>query len=136
KEFSNFFLENFDFCKVLYILTSFVPGGAWQQATFTLGSIVISWGAFLGSAINFIIIAPVVFIIAKILLGKKKYLKSKILNYLNSKHLTNKYGFTCINIIGNHGNHCRSSSSNLAKIPKNRRRSISLDFWSPSTLKQ
>ncbi|MEK6811151.1 MAG: MscL family protein [Nanoarchaeota archaeon] len=75
KEFSNFFLENFDFCKVLYILTSFVPGGAWQQATFTLGSIVISWGAFLGSAINFIIIAIAVFVIAKAHLREEKVSK-------------------------------------------------------------
>lgn len=50
---------------IMPIITPFIPGGAWQKATFSIGSIVISWGAFLGALINFIIIALVVFLIMK-----------------------------------------------------------------------
>lgn len=57
------------------IITPFVPGGAWQTATFTIGKIVIGWGAFLGALINFIIIAPVVFLIAKYAFKEKKVAK-------------------------------------------------------------
>jgi large conductance mechanosensitive channel len=54
------------------IITPFIPGGAWRTATVDLGPIVISWGAFLGELINFIIIAFVVFIIAKKVLKEEK----------------------------------------------------------------
>ena len=57
------------------VITSFIPGGAWQTATLSLGPIVISWGAFLGSAINFLIIAIVVFMIAKKILKEEKVSK-------------------------------------------------------------
>jgi large conductance mechanosensitive channel len=56
---------------IMPILTPFIPGGAWQTATWTIGPIVISWGALLGAAINFIIIAFVVFLIAKYALKSK-----------------------------------------------------------------
>ncbi|HLC73194.1 MAG TPA: MscL family protein [Candidatus Nanoarchaeia archaeon] len=57
---------------VMPVITPFIPGGAWQSATFKLGPIVIGWGAFLGALINFIIIAFVVFIIAKKILKEEK----------------------------------------------------------------
>lgn len=57
---------------IMPIITPFIPGGAWQTATFKLGPIVIGWGAFLGALINFIIIAFVIFIIAKKLLRDEK----------------------------------------------------------------
>ncbi len=57
---------------IMPIVTPFVPGGAWRTATVDLGPIVISWGAFLGELINFIIIALVVFIIAKKVLKEEK----------------------------------------------------------------
>ena len=60
---------------IMPILTPFIPGGQWQTATWTIGPIVISWGAFLGSAINFIIIALVVFLIAKAILREEKVSK-------------------------------------------------------------
>ncbi len=60
---------------IMPIVTPFIPGGAWQTATFSLGPIVISWGAFLGELINFIIIAFVVFMIAKIVLKEEKVSK-------------------------------------------------------------
>ncbi len=52
-----------------------LPGGDWKAATFALGPIIFKWGAFLGDAINFVIIAFVVFIIAKKVLGESKVTK-------------------------------------------------------------
>jgi len=60
---------------IMPIITPFIPGGAWQTATFNMGPIVIGWGAFLGALINFIIIAWVVFIIAKKVLKEDKVTK-------------------------------------------------------------
>ncbi|MCX6709631.1 MAG: MscL family protein [Candidatus Woesearchaeota archaeon] len=60
---------------IMPVVTPFIPGGAWQTATFKMGSIVISWGAFLGALINFVIIALVVFMLAKILLKEQKVAK-------------------------------------------------------------
>lgn len=60
---------------VMPILTPFIPGGEWQTATFSIGPIVIKWGSFLGNLINFIIIAWVVFIVAKIILREEKVTK-------------------------------------------------------------
>lgn len=60
---------------IMPIITPFIPGGAWQTATFTLGPIVIGWGALLGAIINFIIIAFVVFLIAKYALKEEKVTK-------------------------------------------------------------
>jgi len=57
---------------IMPIITPFIPGGAWKTATLAIGPIVISWGAFLGEFINFIIIAFVVFIIAKKMLKEEK----------------------------------------------------------------
>lgn len=60
---------------IMPIITPFVPGGAWQTATVAIGPIVLSWGAFLGEVVNFIIIAFVVFIIAKKVLKEEKVAK-------------------------------------------------------------
>jgi len=60
---------------VMPIITPFIPGGAWQTAVFNLGPIVISWGALLGAIINFIVIALVVFLIAKYALKEEKVIK-------------------------------------------------------------
>lgn len=60
---------------VMPIITPFIPGGAWQTATFSIGPIVIGWGALLGAVINFLIIAWVVFLIAKALLKEDKVSK-------------------------------------------------------------
>jgi large conductance mechanosensitive channel len=46
-----------------------------QTATFKIGPIVIGWGAFLAALINFIIIAWVVFLIAKFVLKEEKVSK-------------------------------------------------------------
>lgn len=60
---------------IMPIITPFIPGGAWQTATFNIGPIVISWGALLGAIINFVIIAWVVFMIAKYLFKEEKVKK-------------------------------------------------------------
>lgn len=60
---------------IMPIVTAFVPGGGWKTATVTLGPVVISWGAFLGEVINFIIIAFVIFMIAKAIMREEKVSK-------------------------------------------------------------
>ncbi|MGV8168885.1 MAG: MscL family protein [Candidatus Nanoarchaeia archaeon] len=60
---------------IMPIITPFIPGGAWQTATFNMGPIVISWGAFLAAVINFIIIAFVVFMVAKKFFKEQKVSK-------------------------------------------------------------
>lgn len=60
---------------IMPIVTPFIPGGAWQEATFTMGAIVIKWGAFLAAVINFVIIAFVVFLMAKWILKEEKVTK-------------------------------------------------------------
>jgi large conductance mechanosensitive channel len=60
---------------IMPIITPFIPGGAWRTATFSIGSIVIGWGPFLAELINFIVIALVVFIIAKNVMKEEKVTK-------------------------------------------------------------
>lgn len=60
---------------VMPLITPFIPDGAWKSATFNLGPIVIGWGAFLGELINFVIIAFMIFLIAKYLLKEEKVTK-------------------------------------------------------------
>ena len=60
---------------IMPIITPFIPGGAWQTATFSIGPIVLGWGALLGAIINFIIIAFVVFMVAKYVLKEERVTK-------------------------------------------------------------
>lgn len=60
---------------IMPIITPFIPGGAWQMATFNLGPIVIKWGDFLGALVYFVIIAFSVFLIAKYILREDKVTK-------------------------------------------------------------
>lgn len=60
---------------VMPIITAFIPGGAWKTATLNLGPIAIKWGAFLSELINFLIIAWVVFMIAKMIMKEEKVTK-------------------------------------------------------------
>jgi large conductance mechanosensitive channel len=60
---------------IMPIITAAIPGGAWKTATFNIGPIVISWGDFAGAIVNFVIIAFVVFMIAKIVLKEEKVTK-------------------------------------------------------------
>jgi large conductance mechanosensitive channel len=69
---STTFIKSFVDNIVMPIITPFIPGGAWKTATLEIGPIVLSWGAFFGELINFIIIAFVVFLIAKMVLNEEK----------------------------------------------------------------
>lgn len=57
---------------IMPIITPFIPGGGWQEATLSLGPVVMNWGAFLGALLNFVILAFVVFMIAKWVLKEDK----------------------------------------------------------------
>jgi large conductance mechanosensitive channel len=60
---------------VMPVIAPFIPGGAWETATLTIGPVVINWGSFLSNLINFIILALVIFIIAKKILKEEKLKK-------------------------------------------------------------
>ncbi|MEM4254036.1 MAG: MscL family protein [Candidatus Woesearchaeota archaeon] len=60
---------------IMPLITPFIPGGGWQTATFKMGPIVISWGAFLGSLIYFLILAFVIFLVAKFVFKEEKVTK-------------------------------------------------------------
>lgn len=60
---------------IMPIITPFIPGGTWKTATFAIGPITIGWGSFLGELINFVIIALVIFLIAKKVLKEDKVTK-------------------------------------------------------------
>lgn len=57
---------------IMPIITPFISGGEWKTASISIGPIVIKWGSFLGELINFVIIAFVVFIIAKKVMKQEK----------------------------------------------------------------
>jgi large conductance mechanosensitive channel len=57
---------------IMPLITPFVPNGEWQTATLALGPIILKWGAFLSSLINFVILAFVVFMIAKYVMKEEK----------------------------------------------------------------
>ncbi len=62
------------------LITPFQPSGDWKNATFMINTplgnpIDLKWGSFLANLINFLIIALVVFLIAKYALGEKKVTK-------------------------------------------------------------
>lgn len=60
---------------IMPVITPFIPGGAWETATLTLGPIVLKWGAFVSSFLNFIILAFVVFMMAKVVMKEEKVTK-------------------------------------------------------------
>lgn len=57
---------------IMPVALFFIPGGNWEQATLTIGTIVIRWGAFLSSLVYFIILALVVFLLAKKVIHEEK----------------------------------------------------------------
>jgi large conductance mechanosensitive channel len=52
-----------------------LPEGSWQTATIALGPVTLGVGPFIAELINFIIIALVVFLIAKMVLKEEKVTK-------------------------------------------------------------
>lgn len=57
---------------IMPMITPLMPGGDWRTATVSIGPVTLGWGSFLGELINFIIIALVVFIIAKKMMKQEK----------------------------------------------------------------
>lgn len=55
---------------IMPLVTPFVPD--WKAAVLNLGPFAIKWGAFAADLINFVILALVVFIIAKKILKEQK----------------------------------------------------------------
>ncbi len=49
--------------------------GDWKASVFQVGPVMLKWGSFLGAIINFVIIAFVVFMIAKMILKEQKVTK-------------------------------------------------------------
>jgi len=60
---------------VMPIISPFMPGGDWQTATLTVGPVTLGWGPFLSALINFVVIALVIFMIAKFILREEKVTK-------------------------------------------------------------
>lgn len=60
---------------IMPVISPFIPGGAWREAVVTIGPIVMKLGAFIGELINFIIIALVIFLMAKFILKEEKVVK-------------------------------------------------------------
>jgi len=60
---------------VMPTVTPFIPGGAWKTATVALGPMVWNIGSFAGELVNFVIIAFVVFLMAKMLIKEDKVKK-------------------------------------------------------------
>ena len=60
---------------IMPLVTFFIPGGAWRTATWTIGSVVLNTGSFIGNIIDFVIIALVVYMMAKIILKEETVTK-------------------------------------------------------------
>jgi large conductance mechanosensitive channel len=57
------------------IITFFIPNGAWRTVTLDLGPIHFLLGPFFGATIDFLIVAWIVFYLAKKLLKEEKVAK-------------------------------------------------------------
>jgi len=60
---------------IMPLITPFIPNGAWQNFAVYLGPIVLRIGSFFGAIINFLVIALVVFFIAKAFFKEEKVTK-------------------------------------------------------------
>ena len=54
------------------VITFFIPGGAWRTATLDLGPLHFLFGPFIGAAIDFLVVAWMVFMFAKKVLKEEK----------------------------------------------------------------
>jgi large conductance mechanosensitive channel len=57
---------------IMPLLAPIMAATDWKSASLTIGPFVLKWGSFLSALINFILIAIVVFLIAKFILKEKK----------------------------------------------------------------
>jgi large conductance mechanosensitive channel len=60
---------------IMPIVKVILPAGDWQTSTIAVGPVNFAVGAFIGALINFVIIALVVFMIAKTVLKEEKVAK-------------------------------------------------------------
>ena len=60
---------------IMPVVTPLIPGGDWKTATLALGPVMVKWGSFLSAVINFVIIAFVIFMLAKMVLREEKVTK-------------------------------------------------------------
>jgi len=60
---------------IMPLLSPLLPGGDWQTAILVAGPFKIGSGPFLSALVNFVILALVVFIIAKAVLKEEKVTK-------------------------------------------------------------
>jgi len=60
---------------VMPIITPFIFGESWKNATLEIGPIVLKWGNFIAEIINFTILAIIVFLIAKKILKEESVIK-------------------------------------------------------------
>jgi large conductance mechanosensitive channel len=56
---------------IMPVVTFFIPSGNWREATLALGPIVLKVGSFIGNIIDFLIIALVVYLMAKWILREE-----------------------------------------------------------------
>ena len=57
------------------LITPFVSDGAWREAVLNIGPFVLKWGQFLSDLIYFIMLAFMVFLVAKYLFKEEKVTK-------------------------------------------------------------
>ncbi|MDP7181432.1 MAG: MscL family protein [Candidatus Woesearchaeota archaeon] len=57
---------------IMPIITPFVPEGGWATSQLVIGPFVFKWGPFVAELLNFLILAVLVFIIAKKVLKMEK----------------------------------------------------------------
>jgi large conductance mechanosensitive channel len=60
---------------IMPLIGPLIPGGEWRTAKLALGPFTFAWGDFVGAVINFVIIAFVIFLIAKMVLKEEKVTK-------------------------------------------------------------
>ena len=60
---------------IMPLINPLLMGGDWKNSIYQLGPFAIKWGDFLAALINFIIIAFVVFLVAKYMFREEKVTK-------------------------------------------------------------
>jgi large conductance mechanosensitive channel len=60
---------------IMPVVTFFIPGGNWREAVLTFGPVILKIGDFIGALLDFVIIALVVYLIARWILKEEKVAK-------------------------------------------------------------
>ena len=56
---------------IMPLVSPLLPGGDWRKASIMIGPAEVKWGSFVGSVIDFLVIAFIVYMITKALLEQK-----------------------------------------------------------------